>query len=561
MQPIRDRIPVVLLTLLTVLSLTCTLAASDAVIKGKVTDVEGKPIRGALVKATVGDKSVTRFTQADGRYDIMLPTGNYQVSVEAYGFGAKRQYKDTTQTGETNFSLSPRWDLTRLSSSELGQLLPDTLDAKMVKATCQGCHSFGTVLNRRGSTAAEWASFLPTMTRGRFADLQFSPEYLATMSKALEKYFGPDAPYFSPDADPPKPGQVKHAELSDVALQATIHEYTTPTANTMPHSITLAPNGVAWFSEYDYPSNKLANFNPETEKIEEYPVPVPKALPHTGVVSKDGKFFYVPAAEVGIPAKLFALEIATGKIKTYEWPGKEAAGHSAVLDPTGNFVWISTTTNDELWSFYIKKERFKAYKFPAATYYPAESMGTEAYSTNIPGMPAMPAYAGSYDVTVDSKGIVWWSQIAMGTLNRLDPVTGQLKTYKTPGMIGVRGVTFDAQDNIWFCDFYGHQLGKLDRETDKIKLYHPPTIGAGPYGATVDRQTGDVWFADMNGNNIDRFDPKTEQFVEFPIPTRNSYSRFIAVNSKGRVFFTEFWNGKVGVIDVGGNAKQVASTR
>lgn len=111
---------------LAVICVTATLYASDMGIHGMVTDSAGKPIRGAMVKARSGDKTVVRFTQADGRYEITLPQGIYDVAAEVYGFGPKTQTKDTTQVSDTNFILTPKFDLGRLTSAELETLLPDS---------------------------------------------------------------------------------------------------------------------------------------------------------------------------------------------------------------------------------------------------------------------------------------------------------------------------------------------------------------------------------------------------------------------------------------------------
>src|SRR6202040_374605 len=94
MQPVIRRL---LWAVLAVIFVTGQLSASEAEIHGVVTDNAGKPVRGALVKATTSDKSVSRFTQKDGRYEITVPAGSYDVTVDAYGFAPKRQAKDTTQ--------------------------------------------------------------------------------------------------------------------------------------------------------------------------------------------------------------------------------------------------------------------------------------------------------------------------------------------------------------------------------------------------------------------------------------------------------------------------------
>jgi hypothetical protein len=97
--------------------LAVNLFGADATLRGVVTDAAGKPVRGAVVKATLGPKSISRFTQNDGRYEIPVAAGTYQMSVDAYGYGVKFQTKDTAQPGDTNFSLTPKWDVTRLTGA------------------------------------------------------------------------------------------------------------------------------------------------------------------------------------------------------------------------------------------------------------------------------------------------------------------------------------------------------------------------------------------------------------------------------------------------------------
>ena len=98
---------------------SASLVAADMVIKGTVTDNSGKPVRGALVKAALADRDISRFTQKDGTYQISLPSGSYEVSVDAYGYAVKRQAKDASQAGDLNFALTPRWDVTHLTGAEV----------------------------------------------------------------------------------------------------------------------------------------------------------------------------------------------------------------------------------------------------------------------------------------------------------------------------------------------------------------------------------------------------------------------------------------------------------
>jgi len=527
--------------------LVAILGAADAVVHGVVTDAAGKPVRGAIVKATAGNLSISAYSQNDGRYEISVPAGTYDISVDAFGFGPKRQTKDASQAGETNFALTPKLDVSRLSGAEIDSLLPDNAQTRMIRATCISCHNFDTIIKRRGSTSEQWQEFLPAMTGDRqMFQPKFSPEQLAALGAALEKYFGPDAPYFGTDSDAPTADQIKHATISDAALKASYREYRVPTSEAWVHSVAVdSTRDIAWFSEYDYLSNKVGRFDIATQKFTEYPVPSPKSVPHTPIVGKDGILWMTLDAK-GVPAKLASVNPATGVLQEYKWPEKQAGTHTVVVAPDGNLWMSSMTSPDEFLGFDVETGKFKAFKHTLPDKYPEESTG------------AWQQYAGkpigiTYAVAVDSKGNVWYTETMLGTIARLDPKTGETTEFKPPETPDMDGIIVDMQDNVWFSDFTGNKLGKLDTKTMKFTMYQPPTWKARPYGIAQDKKTGYIWYGDFSGNNITRFDPKTAQFVEYPIPTRGAYPRFVGLDSKGRVWFGEWWNNKLGMLDPEGS--------
>ena len=298
--------------------------------------------------------------------------------------------------------------------------MPNDKEGTAIRASFAfgSCHTFNTILVRKGYTAEQWADFIPNMNN-RTLNPHFAPELLTGLSKSLAKYFGPDSPYFGDDATPPTPQQVKHVDISDAALKATITEYKLPTGRAMPHSITIDAKGIAWFSEYDRPSNNLGMFDPSTEKFREFPMPIPESMPHTGAIGKDGRF-WVALAGRDIEAKLAVLDPETMQIKTFAWPEKKSvAGHTLRLDPSGNTIWFSGGDNDHLWSFDIETSKFEAHKFAVPAKYPEDSIAMDEIAV---GGHTSPVQAGSYDVAVDSKGKVWASQLSLGTLFfSLDP--------------------------------------------------------------------------------------------------------------------------------------------
>ena len=547
-----NKMRAILWAFVAVICISTGLAAADTVIRGVVTDNAGKPIRGALVRAQVGYKIVTRYSQKDGKYEITVPAGSYSLSADAFGYGSKRADKDSSQPGEVNFKLAANMDVTRLSGADIQSLLPDNAETRLIQAECYNCHSMEHLSLRRGSTAKQWQDFLPTMTRGRLPvaiDPKQNPgtsqaEFVA-LTEALGKYFGPDSPYLSPDADPLTPDQVKHANISDAALSATIREYEIPTPMPMAHSMSVDPvRRIAWWGEESHLANKVGRFDMDTEKFTEYPAQTPNATVHTGIVGKDGRYWVTLPG--GGDSKIASVVPDTGKLTEYKWPEKKGNPHTLALDKAGNLV-MSGGASGEVWTFDTETEKFGSHKFTVPPSYPEDSV---TYWTKLPGQDLPPVRATSYDIKVDSKGKYFLTIYSMGTLISLDPATGETKSYHPQGAPSMRGLAIDHQDTVWFTDYNGHKIGKLDQKTGQMKEYQPPTKNAAPYGMLVDK-AGYVWYSDLVGNSITRFDPKTEQFVEYPLPTRDAGPKFMDLDAQGRVWFTEVMGAKIGMVDPG----------
>jgi virginiamycin B lyase len=537
--------------------LAATLFGANVTIHGVVTDTSGKPVRGAIVKATQGSKSVSRFTQPDGRYEIPLASGAYEMSVDAYGYEAKFHTKDSAEASDTNFVLAPKWNAGVLTGADITPLIPDDAAGRLITGACLECHDFSVVLQRHGMKSAEWQSFLPNMPGGRRAPRNWSPAEMADLGDALEKYFGPNAKYFGPEATPPTKEQINHPTLAPAVLKATFREYDIPTGvQAVPHTIFLDHDSkTAWFSEIGLRAYKVARFDIATETFQEFQAPIEKSDPHSGVVGKDGRVWIT----LGTPGlKIISIDPETNKIKLYTNPEDKGTSHTMAIDPEGN-LWISGHGTDsgsaQVWSFNVKTEQFRPYKIPGPAQYPE---GSRASWEIYPETTKFIKY-GTYHLAFDSKGVLWTSTLEMGMITRIDTATGEMKEYFPPDVPGIRGIAVDPHDNVWFADYYHHRLGMLDQKTGSFKMYQPPTRGSAIYGVVADPRNGNIWYADQAGNYISRFDPATQTFAEYPIPTRGAIPRFIDIDKNGRVWFGEWWVGKIGVLDPDGGANSVAS--
>jgi hypothetical protein len=209
-------------------TLTEVAAAADATLRGTVTDDAGRPIRGAVVRASAAGKTIARYTDQDGRYLIPgLEAGPHEVSINAYGFALYKQTRNTADANEALIKMSPQNDMSRLTSADLRYLFPTNNDAYAVYSSCSTCHGFETVLPMRGMTAEEWRNFLPLMTVNRWGRSYFPDQArVAQFANGLEQVFGPQGT-LGPDAAPDL-SKVNHTPVQDAALRATFTEYTIP---------------------------------------------------------------------------------------------------------------------------------------------------------------------------------------------------------------------------------------------------------------------------------------------------------------------------------------------
>ncbi len=142
-------------------------------------------------------------------------------------------------------------------------------------------------------------------------------------------------------------------------------------------------------------------------------------------------------------------------------------------------------------------------------------------------------YSIPFGLAIDSKGMIWVTEMAGNSLAVLDPATNILKEYRIPSTVGI-------EESEWKYD-------PSDRTTPE-KFTNVYSVG-NPGNVIVDKNDL-IWFVLQQGNAIVRFDPSKEEFTEFTIPTANSQPYDLAVDSKGRIWFIEKNTGKLGYLDV-----------
>jgi streptogramin lyase len=500
------------------------------VITGVVTDQQNAPVRAAMVVVRQGIRYVARLTDATGRYRIAnLPPEPLHITVSGQGFAYELRELKPRATVTANFRLTTALDRMQLTGAEILSTLPRNDETRFLKARCIQCHGMTQLEHLRGAYRDAWLQTLATMELN-YGRADITGPSLAYAADVATKYFGPDAPLLTESS-------IRRTPVSDAALNATFYMIDlVPTGKrALAHSIVADNDDGAWVSEAG--NNRLTHWNLRTGELRSIDLERPNSVPHTPTIDRQGRIW---TALIGT-RQMSVIDPKTGQVQYFPL---QSTPHTLSTDADG-YVWGN---GDKVYRMDPDSHDIQYWTLAAAERERSSWVG----QGSVPGTPTAPASPlDAYHAVRDSKGMVWATSLEAGGLTRLDPKTGEQVRVRPLGVNGSRGIDVDADDNVWFSDWIGHNLAKYDPVTAKTRLFKLPTEFAMIYSVFVDRVRGHVWCADFTGNHLTRFDPRTEQFVEFPLPHNESYPRFISIDKQGRIWFAEWWNNRIGVMDPG----------
>jgi streptogramin lyase len=523
------------------------------IISGVVKDDGGKALRGAMITASSGYKSVSRFSDKAGRYTIAdLQPGAYEVSATGWGFERKVTNEELTADSKLNYTLDLQWIPNRLSSADWLAALPENEEIQTLKTTCIKCHNLSWIVRRRGLTASQWTHLVTNMgvsgnilqgkvigknTEGgmfRTSGDKNEPQLAAALGAILAKYFGPNSPL-------PTRDQVRHPPISDAVLRATFREYKSPT-RAYAHSVMPDREGkYVWFNYWNETgaANQIGRFEIANEKFVDIKLPANAGNPWT---SKDGKRVWAVAGNV-----LFEFDAKTGEFSEHKPPMK--VGRTMGEDSAGN-IWLS---GDSITKFDPKAVKFE--EFPIAKvsdlpeHFDEVNLNTKYYrAEREEGKKEFGTWA--YDLAIDSHDNVWYTHYETGHLVRLNPKTKESKVYRIPNAIKIKGIAIGPDDTVWAGNFDSGTLIKLDPKTGQVDQYQPPTHHAAFYTPAVAKD-GQVWLSDFTGSQLTKFNPATREFTEYPFPSTDGMVRFFGFDPQGRVWYADTNGLKIGVLDPG----------
>jgi virginiamycin B lyase len=310
----------------------------------------------------------------------------------------------------------------------------------------------------------------------------------------------------------------KSAGVAD--LRVNIREWTVPTKGAHPHDPAVGRDGALWFTEQMV--SKLGRLDPATGAFREYPLKGENDGPHGLVADRDGNIWYTGnfAGHIG------RLDPATGEVTQYKMPDARAEDpHTAVFDSQGT-LWFTVQVANMVGRLSPKTGKIELKQVPTKD-------------------------ARPYGIQINSKGLPFFCEFGTNRMAKIDPKTMEIAEYTLPTGTRPRRLAIDASDNVYFTDYERGQLGRLDPHSGAVKMWPSPGgAGSNPYGITI-TPDGMVWYSEsgVKPNTIVRFNPKAEQFARAAIPSGGGTVRNMAATSDGRVYIACSGVNKVGVVE------------
>jgi virginiamycin B lyase len=519
-------------------------------VQGVVKSASGEALPGAYVKLFNPERRLTFMivSQAQGRYTMNnLPPGDYTVQGIGNGFQSKPMPVALTAGTPASADVSltdPRGDAVpngwirrpgRVAGNELdAELAPPILPAgegkAIVEEKCNQCHFLHRLTQMRW-THDNWEQKIAWM-RERIHERPGAQDLTEQEEKTVVDYLAKNFSNTTPKAD--SNGRLSRTALKGEAARYIAVDFAIPNSDAALHDVTVDSRGVAWVNELN--QYKLGKFDPKTYEFTDIaPPPGPRKvgiLNHMGAPAR-GANDSIWVSEIGTNRRWLQFDTKYQEFTSYPVPADFKGpinGNFMRADPNGKMIW--STANTRIVGLNIETKQFVAY--------------------DIPHWVETKQNPGAYGLDVAGDGKVWFAEREANKIGRLDPATGKIDEFKTPGVDVPRRMGADWEGNIWVGFHETSQLVKIDQKTGKMTYYQPPTPNSGTYHPVADPIHKVIWVTEQTADKIARFDPKTETWTEFSLPIIESDARRIDIDptNPNRIWWSGDTSSHLGYIEL-----------
>ncbi|HSN86729.1 MAG TPA: hypothetical protein VL025_08220, partial [Thermoanaerobaculia bacterium] len=247
-----------------------------------------------------------------------------------------------------------------------------------------------------------------------------------------------------------------------------VEEFRTPTPESAPTSIKVAPDGTIWFTERA--ANKIGRLDPATGTITEFDVPTERSAPTGIAVAPDGGVWFTEK----MAGKIGRFDPESRTFTEYPTPTPKAEPSTVVLDAEG-YVWFDERGADTLNRMDPKTGEVTSFKVP--------TQGSRVIG-----------------LVPDPRGYMWFLELAGHKVGRLEVATGQIVEYTIPTKLASPfKAALDRHGRLWFTQAYGNKIGLLQGE--RFFELALPREASMPGGIEITPE-GHVWFTQQAADII-----------------------------------------------------------
>lgn len=539
-------------------------ASQAAIVTGRVTLADGKPVLGAMVTVHSADmlRKDTVYSAADGGYAIRTDFGGkllLRARVANLQDASREMTLGAGQAGAADFTMKPYASsaqaIEALSASAHNARLPwnsATQRAPFV-SQCMYCHQVGNALTRSPRPQSAWEASILRM-EGYFA--QLSGREVKTISKVLAQGF--DGKAFDTVHN--------YAPTAELA-RAKVEQWMVGDAMSFIHDADVGEDGKLYGTDEGH--DVIWVLDRKTHKIERYPLPASalpaggmfsgmqlpigiftgKHGPHSMAQTSDGRIWITNA----LSSTIMSFDPASKAFKTYPVGHDVLYPHTIRADRQG-ILWFTNVASNQVGRFDPRTEQMDVMRLPSngffrwvsdmlfptilklASWFPNKNLHLDLSHQKWLGHNIL---AFPYGIDINPRdGSVWYAKLYANKIGRIDANTMAVTEWDTP-MKGPRRPRFDKAGVLWIPAFDDSGLMAFDTASNTFTSTRLPVLAEGehevPYALNVHPETGDVWITANNSDRVLRYTPSTKTFLSYPSPTRVTVLRDMAFTKDGRV--------------------------
>jgi virginiamycin B lyase len=178
----------------------------------------------------------------------------------------------------------------------------------------------------------------------------------------------------------------------------------------------------------------------------------------------------------------------------------------------------------------------------------------------------------AHDMAIDPRtGLAWVGDYAKDDLIRVDPRNGEQRVFPAPIKgAGIHTLNFDRDGYLWITMQLVSMVARFDTRTDEWRFYPGFPEHSLNHSFALDSEgyvkkdaKGQIYIGLWGNNKIANLDPQSGQIKTYQLEGRpNGQPYGIAVNSKGVIWYTKYYENKMGYFDpTSGNKKEWSMPR